>query len=180
MHRREELEVTLPAESKIADAYNAAIRRVAEREAAAFTDSLRGTLLKNPSDSKAQNRLGVTYARFCLTDKAAAEFGRILRRGEYAPALINLGLIQLQAGNAQKALEYFTRAQRKDPSNATLLAGIARAQSSLGNTKAAADAIEALKKVSPEAAERYAFLARPDQNKSRAASAEEEAVAWVE
>jgi hypothetical protein len=173
-------EVTLPAESKIADAYSASIRRMAEREAAAFTESLRGSLAKKPLDSKLQNRLGVTYARFCLTEKAAAEFGRILLRGEYAPALINLGLIQVQAGNARKALEYFARAQKKDPTNASLLAGIARAQSSLGNTKAAAEAIDALKKVSPEAAERYAFLARPDQDKGRAASAEEEAVTWVE
>jgi tetratricopeptide (TPR) repeat protein len=104
------------------------------------------------------NKLGTLYARFGMNDKARAEFGKILKRSEYLPALINLGMLNFLEGDLQGALEYYRRAQAADPEHPNVLLGIARISYELGDYGTATSAYDTLELVKPELAERFAYL----------------------
>jgi hypothetical protein len=170
--------LAIPAQDSMTGAFTKAVALLADRESTAIRDRIAKDLAKNPTDPRLLNKMGVNYARFGLYDKAGAQFELALKKTEYTSALINLGNLYLQTGDANKALTYFTRLQKKEPANPAMLVGIARAQSRLGHAKEADTAIARLKQVSPELAQKL----RPatDSQGVRAGSAETEEIGWVE
>jgi len=91
-------------------------------------------------------------------DRAVLEFKRILQQQEYVPALVNLGNIFFLAGEMDKSLEYYERAQSQEPRNPKVLLAIARANHELENYGNVKRAYAELKTLDPQMAQKYAYL----------------------
>ena len=170
----------IPTQDKMSAAFSSAIKLLIDRESAAIGDKLGRDLAKNPADPKLLNKMGVNYARFGFYEKAGAQFELALKKTEYPNALINLGILYLELKNPKKAITYFTRLQKKEPSNPYMLAGIVKAQAQLGNSKASDEAMAKLKTVSPELAAKTSTIPGSDGGTARAGSAATEEIGWSE
>jgi tetratricopeptide (TPR) repeat protein len=161
--------LTLPAESALAAAYKAEVKRFIEREIATQVASLTAEIKKSGGKPDPVNRLGVLYARYGLNEAAESQFSAILKAEDYVPALVNLGNIAFLKGDARKALEYYTRAQKKEPDRATVLLGIARANHELENYGQVQEAFSRLKVVDAKLASNFTYLDLRGTEATRAA-----------
>lgn len=103
-------------------------------------------------------------------------------KGEYLPALINLGNLALQDRNSSKALEYFACAQKLQPDNANVLLSLARVYAEMENADLARTNYEKLKQVDATLAQKFAYLGKTSEATDRASQAGEMAgvVIWEE
>jgi tetratricopeptide (TPR) repeat protein len=134
------------------------------------------------ADAAKLNRLGILYAQFGDPNKAIEVFERILKLVEYTPALINLGNVAYMRKDWMKALEYYERAQRRQPQDSTIKLNIARTHYAMENYGLVRRLYEDIQKSDPELAERFSYLGGGAEGTARAdaVSQAKEAVLWEE
>ena len=174
--------VTVPPEDQLVRAYQLEVGRFVDREIYPQVQELQGKIQASNTQAVWVNKLGVLYARYGLNDKAKAEFERILRRGEYVPALVNMGNLFFQLGGWEKSLQYYERATRKEPQNAKVLLCLARVNHELENYGSAQKIYGKVKTLDPTLAEKFAYLELKEEEAARSAEAgaAREVVLWVE
>jgi tetratricopeptide (TPR) repeat protein len=85
------------------------------------------------------------------TEQARAALEKVLQLDEHSPtALLQLGQLELAAGNAAKAADYLRRARRARPEDATAALDYARALEMSGDLPHARDALDAALKMNPD------------------------------
>jgi hypothetical protein len=172
----------LPTEEITAAAYERELNRLIQRELFPRVEQLKAEISRSGGDVKLMNRLGVLYARYGRKSDAQREFKKILSRGEYFPALVNLGNIHFLNNELEQAKEYYLRAYRKAPDNPTILVSLAKVSHELEEYGEAEDAYNKLKTVSPELAQRFDYLAMRGTGTARAGETAENRgiVLWEE
>jgi tetratricopeptide (TPR) repeat protein len=166
------LGVTLPPIEKLSAAYRSEMDRFSRSQVASRIASLQQQLKSGKDTEKTTNSLGILYAQFGLLDEARAQFNAALKKGEYVPALINLGNVEYLAGNMKKASELYSRALKSSPNDTIALVGLARATQSDGDVLKFRDTLAKLQTTNPAAAGKYF----PSDTVSRASDAENRTV----
>lgn len=173
----------LPSDKAVIEAYARERGRFVERELHPQVTRLEELIRDSNGNIKYVNRLGVLYARYGLTRQAEQQFQRVLDQSEYPPALLNLGNLAYLAGDLQRALAFYQRAERGQPNNAKILLGLARIGHELGDLEAASRYYEQLRSVDQRLAERFSYLdLGAGQTEQRASSAKvmREVMVWDE
>jgi hypothetical protein len=150
-------------------------REIEERELRLIREATR-----TQGDPRILNALGVLYARYGIFDKAATQFNAALKRGEYPPALLNLGNLLYLQGSLEEALRSYQRALAVQPNNANAVLAVARTSHQLGNFGDAKKQYDRLATLDPTLAGQYGYLAQRDQEAGRAAEAARGGVRWEE
>ena len=119
--------------------YELALRDIARRrydEALARLDALLAESAAGGQDRAVlQNKRGVALVNLSRTDEARAAFETAVEiRPQFAPALVNLGNLQLEAGNVEDAIRYYERAVRSDEDYAPAHHNLGIAYKRLGRT----------------------------------------------
>lgn len=160
-----------PPAKRIAAALAAARAGLEERELPPRVAELTALIAATDKVARAQNSLGLLYARFGKYDKAVESFKKALaREGDYRPAQVNLGNCYLLQKRYKDAAATFAAVLAKTPKDSSALLGSALAYDFLGDRAGAGKALESLKAVSPVDAERLAYIGKSDPG-ARAASA---------
>jgi tetratricopeptide (TPR) repeat protein len=162
--------ITLPAEADWTKTYVEEVKTFINQQIATQVQKLQADIKSNPAKPEYVNRLGVLYARYGLVTEAEKEFLK-LDKQDYVPALVNLGNLAFLKPDMKTALAYYTRATKKEPTNAKALLGAARASHEQENYGAAQEAYTALKKVDPTLASQYAYLELKGTEADQAAKA---------
>jgi spermidine synthase len=119
----------LRAEAPASDAahyYSAALLFLEGRTDMALREA-QVVIARNPGHAKAQNLKGACLATLGQRDQARAAFEASLAADPKEPATYtNLANLELEAGNAERAAQYFAEALTIDPNSETALAGLAR------------------------------------------------------
>ena len=161
----------LPTDAALLDRFQKDIGRFVDREIAGRVTELQNEIKSAKGGSKSLNKLGVLYARYGQAGKAEQQFGAILQKEEYLPALVNLGNLALLQGDQAKAIGYFGRGYRKDAANPSILLGLAIAYYQKGDSVQAVSYYNKLQGLAPDLAERHAYLNGEGGSASRAAQA---------
>jgi len=173
-------DVALPSSSALVQAYKKRLDELINDQIKDKVAQLEAEMKKAGAGSEPANRLGVLYARFGMYDKAAALLKGLADK-KYFPAMVNLASISYLQGDMKKALDYYGRAAKANPTNACALLGLAKANAELGNAAAARQAYEQMASLDPDLAAQYAYLASSGDEAARASSASvEEAAPWQE
>lgn len=175
-------EILMPDKDKIVKNTEAELAKFIEREIYPQVEELKARIASSDNSPKYLNRLGTLYARYGMNDRAKAELEKILKSGEYLPALVNLGNIYYLDRSMKKALMYYERAKEIKPDNPTVLLAIARTSHELENYGTVKEAYNLLAKIDPALANKYSYLELRDDNATRAAGVEDlkESVIWEE
>lgn len=165
-------DIKIPAADQLVKAYAADLDafvkgEMGQQELALQTAVNKATTQANKS--KALNKLAILHSRFGLYSQAQKEFEQVLAKEDYLPSLINLGNIYFMQDNNEKALEYYNRAAKKAPKNATVLLCIARANHAMENYSSAKKAYADLQALNPELAQQFAYLDLRGEEATRAA-----------
>jgi tetratricopeptide (TPR) repeat protein len=174
--------INVPSEEKIGAAFEDVSNRFVMQQITASVAQLQAKIRASNNSPKALNDLGLLYARYGLYDNAARQFNQILSATEYVPALVNMGNISFIKRDMDSALQYFDRANRKDPKNAPALVGLARANQETENYGAVKKYYGLLKTVDPNLAQQFAYLELRGEESTRAAevSGANEVIIWAE
>ena len=148
---------TFPSTEKIRAAYSDELERFIDREIREQEALLLAEIRKSGGESRLRNRLGLLYARYGLFAKAETEFQKILSRGEYVPALVNLGNIYYLKQDYKTALGYFQSARRQQPDNPLVVLSLARLSFEDEDYAAAREAHGELASLAPELAKRFSY-----------------------
>ncbi len=143
-----------------------------DREIASEVATLQARIDESPRNPRWYNKLGIVYARYGVDERAVSYFEQALaRRGNYAPALVNLGNIHYLSGDVFSALDYYEDAQAIAPDHPDVLLNVARANHEIENYGTARRAYAKLQDVSPSLANRFAYLDLRGEEADRAAQA---------
>ena len=175
-----EINLVLPDLQQFLRRYRQEIDRFVESEVAPKAARLELEIASRQGDVKLVNQLGVLYARYGLSDKAEAQFKRILSTKDYAPALINLGNLNFQREDWPRALSYYQRAQSLEPRNPNALLGTARALREMGKMQESGEAFARLKQAAPLLAQRFAYLEPSGGSRAAETEAGRGVVIWDE
>ena len=163
--------IAYPAKETVAEAFVRAERAFIRQE---ITDDIAALQAKITESQNVRwmNKLGVLYARYGLDDDALDQFEKVLKqRGNYYPAMINIGNIHYLRDNIEQALSYYQQAAELAPDNSTVLLNLARANHKLENYYGSGKAYEKLQQVSPALADRFAYLDLRGEESERASKA---------
>ncbi|MCX7038157.1 MAG: tetratricopeptide repeat protein [Spirochaetes bacterium] len=147
-------------------------------EISAMESKLIEAIKENQQDKATRNRLGILYARYDLRDKAIKIFEDLAREG-FAPAHVNLGNLQILAGDYDKALSYFEKAAAIKPDSHAAQLGLARVFYELQQYDRAREHYGRLQMLQPAVAERFSYI-ETRSDATRAASSEVQAIVWEE
>ena len=174
--------IQIPAPDKVVKQFSSAMSSFVSLEIGQQENVLLAAANRASNKSRPLNSLAVLYSRFGQYDKAQKTLKDLLAREEYVPALINMGNIFFVQNQVDKALDYYNRAYKKEPNNATVLLCVARANHSLENYSIAKKAYAQLQTVDPDLAQRFAYLDLRGEEATRAADAggQQKTVIWQE
>ncbi|MEW5816631.1 MAG: tetratricopeptide repeat protein [Spirochaetota bacterium] len=177
-----EVRLSLPERDKVVSAYLEEVVRFIDLEIYPQVAKLQAELQKGGATEKTANKLGALYARYGLMERAQREFEKALIKGDYIPALLNLGNIYYLDKKMDKALGYYERAYKKEPENPNVLLCMARVNHELENYGLVKRTYEELKRKDPDLALRFAYLDLRGEEASRAAeiSQAKEVMLWQE
>jgi tetratricopeptide (TPR) repeat protein len=161
--------VSIPDRTKVVEEYLAEFTRFIDREIYPDVARLQGQITRANDPSKYVNKLGVLYARYGLTERAASEFRRVLGYGEYLPALVNLGNLEFLSGEMLTALDFYERAERLAPDNPKVLLSVARTHHELENYGLVQRSYSRLKEIDSALADQFGYLAFRGEEAARAA-----------
>ena len=175
-------EIALPPHDKIAAAFRQELESFISRQIYSSVAELTEEIAKSSNSPKAINKLGLLYAAYGLFDRAEREFGRIVERTEYVPALLNLGNLSYLRKEMKKALEFYRRANMREPDNPKILLALARASHSVENFADSKEFYARLKEVDPDLAIRFTYLDLKGDEATRAGAVGrlKEEVLWEE
>jgi tetratricopeptide (TPR) repeat protein len=174
-----ETTVVIPQSDRILVAYESEVQKLLDAAIAPMIAKLQEQITSSGSVA-AMNSLGVLYAKYGQTDKAEEQFKLVLAKGQYLPALLNLGHLYFSKGDWKNALVSYQQASDLDPSNPHTLLALARVNQELQNYADAKYEYEKLKTISPSLAGEFAYLGQGKETGARAAdaSSERKAVLW--
>jgi tetratricopeptide (TPR) repeat protein len=164
-------DIKIPSDTKIVAAYTKEVQSFVDSEMGEQEAILKADIDKSDNKPKAMNNLAVLYGRFGMYAKSQKVLQDIIANTEYVPALVNLGNIYFVKGDMDSALQYYQRAYKKAPTNATVLLCVARASHAEENYATAKKAYEELKLQDPALAQRFAYLDLRGEEATRAADA---------
>jgi hypothetical protein len=175
-------ELTMPSSDSILAAYLQEMIRFVDREIYPKVSRLEQEIGAGGGTPAARNRLGILYAKYGKWDKAEEQFLQALAKGEYTPALVNLGNLHFQKKDYGRARGYYERAAALDPKNATVQLSLAKVYHELEQYELARASYEGLKAADAALAERFAYLGGGDSAGARAGEigARRETVLWSE
>jgi tetratricopeptide (TPR) repeat protein len=175
-------ELTMPSSDSILAAYLQEMIRFVDREIYPKVSRLEQEIGSGTDTPASRNRLGILYAKYGKWDKAEQEFLQVLSKGEYSPALVNLGNLHYQKKDYDRARHYYERAAALDPKSATVQLCLARVYHEQEQYELARASYESLKRADAGLAERFAYLGGGDSGTARAgeSSARRETVLWSE
>jgi tetratricopeptide (TPR) repeat protein len=163
----------IPDQSSISKVYTEVFSEFIEKEIEPRVATLKEKIQESNSNPKYHNSLAVLYARYGQKDNALAELEGILEeRGNYLPALMNIGNIYFLDSLYEKALDYYFIAEEAAPENAKVVLAFARTQHALEDYESAKIAYGKLKALDPDLAGRYAYLDTGAESTNRAADME--------
>lgn len=168
-----------PGSRAVVASYKGELDRFVSDELVPQVARLQEEIKRSGATSKNLNRLGVLYARYGKYTEAETEFQRVVRKEEYAPALVNLANLALIRGEPKNAATLYDRALKKDPRNKAALAGAVWVRSELGDRAAAQRHLASLQAVDPAAASNLAALVSPS-TEGRASAGDSVRVGWSE
>ncbi|TVQ38510.1 MAG: hypothetical protein EA384_09040 [Spirochaetaceae bacterium] len=129
--------------------------------------------------ARLRNQIGVLHARSGDLDVAEEVFRAVVAlHPDSAPGHLNLANVHLLRGDHAAALASAATAQRLRPHSAAAQLVRAQALHALGQVDGAREAIAALRELSPELGERYAYLALPEDALRAAATGFGPISAW--
>jgi tetratricopeptide (TPR) repeat protein len=172
--------IILPDSGEILREYKNELERFIGSEVQPRASKLKDDLKASPNNARLLNSLGVLYARFAMLEEAAGQFQQILRGGEVASALINLGNISYLKGDNPAAMTYYSRALKKAPDSSAALLGVARASYELEKYDDVNRALAQLKQLDPAAASRFSFLGSSGDTARAAEAGKKEVEEWTE
>lgn len=140
---------------------------------------LQEEIKRSGATSKNLNRLGVLYARYGKYPEAESEFQKVLKKDEYAPALINLANLAYLRGEIRPAALLYDRALKKDPKSKAALAGAIRVRGELGDLPEAQRLLAVLQSIDPIAAGSLSALVSPS-SEGRASARDSQRLSWIE
>ncbi len=164
-----EVALNLPDSDKVTDSYVKEAGKFVDQEIFARVAVLQNQIEKSSDPRKPRNSLGVLYAKYGQYDRAQEEFDKLLAKGEYVPALLNMGNILYLNDQKEKALEYYNRAYAKDPNNSDVLLAVAKVNHDLENYYQVKKMYAALKTRDPDLAQKFAYLDLKGDEATRAA-----------
>jgi tetratricopeptide (TPR) repeat protein len=164
-------QITTPAEAQVRASFEEEMQKLVASEIRERQQTLLAALQLAPDDARSRNELGVLYARYGLEEEARGQFTRIIAQREYAPALLNLGLLLFLHGRVEEATGYFERAVRADSQSAPALLALTRAYHAQENYGMARRYYDQLARVDAGLAERFAYLKLQGAEAGRAADA---------
>ena len=166
-----------PKPNVAAQKYTAIERQLAERELAPFVQDLQARI-KTRSSALLMNKLGTTYARFGIYDKAEAQF-KLAAASNYAPALQNLGNLYYLKGDYKNAAAQYEKAKALNPDSASIVISLARARYELEEWAKAKQLLAEAKVLDPAIAESYAYLGGGTAESARAVDVmQRQGVGW--
>jgi hypothetical protein len=177
-----ELNIQIPDQDKVIKEFTSDQAAFANMEIGGQEARLLAAAKKEGNMSKSLNTLAVLYCRYGLFDNAQKVLQEVLAIEEYVPALINMGNIYFVRSQMDKAAEYYTRANKMDPNNSTVLLCVARVNHALENYEIAKKAYAKLQEVDPDLAQKFAYLNLRGDEATRAAdvSGLRKVVVWEE
>ena len=161
--------ITLPEKGTVINTFIEESENFIQREISSRIARIQNEIDAKQGDRRSVNKLGVLYARYGLDTKAMAEFEKALEKGEYLPALLNIGNLYYIQDNLNKAREYYLRAQTLSPNNPKVLLAVARIDHDLENYGTAREAYSKLKEINPNLAARFSYLDLRGNEAERAA-----------
>lgn len=161
--------ISLPDADKITAAYLTEVVKYIDQEIYPQVVKLQAEISSKQGKPEPVNKLGVLYARYGLDDRAEAEFKEALKAGKYVPALLNIGNLYYLKGDMERALDYYSQAQRQAPDNPKVLLAIARANHATENYGTAKAVYDRLKRIDSVLAAQFAYLDFRGEEASRAA-----------
>jgi tetratricopeptide (TPR) repeat protein len=172
----------MPEAALVVKNFREDVRQIVTREISDRETELLSAAARSNNSPRALNALGILYARYDLLDKAEPQFLAAVRKGEYAPALVNLGNLRLRMKRAQEAIGFYERAARVAPHDPLVLLGLARSNHELQNYGLVKAEYDELKAKSPELAQRYAYLRLQGEEATRARemTLADDAMLWEE
>jgi tetratricopeptide (TPR) repeat protein len=142
--------VALPPTERLLDGYRKEIKRFLDAQVAPRVAEIQNrSKAAGKNSSQTSNQVGVLYAQFGMLDKATEQFKAASQRGDYAPALTNMGNILYLQGDMKGASDYFSRSLSLAPDSAATLAGSARALYALADYDKMQAALSRLKLINP-------------------------------
>ncbi|PKL09843.1 MAG: hypothetical protein CVV51_01675 [Spirochaetae bacterium HGW-Spirochaetae-7] len=175
-------DLSMPPGDAITSAFLKESTRFIDREIFPMVTKLEAEVKKSGGSPASRNKLGILYAKYGKMEKAEAEFNAALSKGDFLPALVNLGNLYFLAKDYRKALGPYNRAVKLDAKNARARISLAMVQFELGSYDLGKAGWEQARQIDPALAERYAYLSGSGEAGSRAGAADERkgAVLWVE
>jgi len=176
--------IEIPRGEDLLSAFQREMERLIEREIEPREARLKDEMRARGDSPHLRNKLGILFARYGRYAQAEAEFGRVLARQEYLPALINMGNLFALQDQAEKAEEFYSRAIRKDPQNPQAFLGLARVYHASEQHGLARQNYEKLENLNPGLARRFAYLgsAAREQGSTRAGltDSEHRSMVWAQ
>lgn len=151
-------DVSLPPPDRLLAAFLEEAGRLVDRELGPRAVRLEEEIRSSGGSPSSHNRLGVLYARFGDLDKAEKSFDRALAKGDFAPALTNLGNLHFLRRDYPKAQALYERAARLAPDNPAVVVNLARVYYEQEKFDLARKNHEKLTRLDPALAARYAYL----------------------
>ncbi|MBN1696542.1 MAG: hypothetical protein JW881_03410 [Spirochaetales bacterium] len=175
-------DLRLPEDEKIVGSFQEEMLKFIDREIYPMVAELEEDIKKSGGSHVKRNKLGILYAKYGLLDKAEAEFAKVLDELEYVPSLVNMGNIHYFNEEWDKALAFYDRALKREPSNATVLLSVARTYHQMEDYALAKKTYDKLRKIDSGLAKRYAYIDMSGATTERASDITKikEEVLWIE
>jgi tetratricopeptide (TPR) repeat protein len=166
-----------PKPDVAAKRYTVIERQLAERELAPLVKDLQDRI-KTRSSALLINKLGTTYARFGIYDKAETQF-KLAAASNYAPALQNLGNLYYLKSDYRNAAAQYEKAKALNPDSALIVISLARARYEMEEWAKAKQLFADAKVLDPSFAESFAYLGGGTTESARAVDVKKrQGVGW--
>ncbi|MBN1699323.1 MAG: tetratricopeptide repeat protein [Spirochaetales bacterium] len=175
--------ISLPAAAAVVKEFGEQLERFYELYLYPRVAKLEEDIKKSKGSIRDLNALGVLYARYGFYDKAAEQFTKVLAKEDHYAVLINLGNIAFLKEDFQKALDYYTRAEKKRANDPVVVLSLARVYFELAEYRKAETSYKTLAKLDRNLADKYGYLnmaAGDDTARAAGAEAMKEAMIWSE
>jgi tetratricopeptide (TPR) repeat protein len=172
----------LPDAGKVVADFQGDLAGFIDREIFNKESELKSTITRNPGSTRAVNALGLLYARYGVSDKAEAQFSKVLDKADYVPSLVNMGNLYFMKQDYEKALSFYQRAFKQSPKDPIVLLCLARANHELQNYGEVKKLYQSLRSANPDLAGQFAYLDLQGDEATRAAEVSHvrDVVLWQE
>ena len=117
------------------------------------------------------------YGKYGRYDDALRDFQASAKAGSVS-ALVNLGNISMLKSDPASAYTYYQSAAKHVTDSAGLYVNIAKAAAAIGKNEDAAAALDKVRQLDPQAADKYSALVQTGSSGTRAAEVDTGSVVW--